>query len=70
MTSADGRCTCTGVGCWHRGRCQAWEGRPHPVTRELVVLDNGAGWCGPCTPDPTDRRSALPDDIEPEPLFP
>ncbi|MBO2464474.1 hypothetical protein [Actinomadura violacea] len=67
MTPRDGRCTCTGVGCWHRGRCRAWSGQPHPLTHEPVVLDNAAGWCEPCTP--TGRTTNRKTPTEPEPLF-
>lgn len=36
---AGGRCECKGqCGRGHRGRCRAWNGRPHPDTRSIVVL--------------------------------
>ncbi|MEU6034010.1 hypothetical protein ABZ801_01230 [Actinomadura sp. NPDC047616] len=62
----EGRCICTGVGCWHRGHCTAWDGQPHPRTREPVVLDI-TGWCQLCAPRPGDyRKPPEPADI---PLF-
>ena len=36
---AGGRCECKGeCGRGHKGRCQAWNGHPHPQTRSTVVL--------------------------------